>query len=233
MTSKFGAFCLGLSIIAGAALLRNGIVTYRQLGNTIEVRGLDERSVRSDLATWQVRYLVSAQDVKTLYANAANMSGNVVEFLNARGFSKEEIQKTPLVVSDRSVDGYNNNPNAPRFSGRASVMVSTKKVDSIISAVEATDSLLERGVILEGSDVSYYFTGLNSIKPDMLKAASQSATVAAESLARDTGVKLGKIKQVSQGLFSISSPYSDAEYTAASSVMKQVRVVTKAEYAIE
>lgn len=161
------------------------------------------------------------------------MSGTINGFLTEKGFTKEEIQKTPLAVSDRSTENYSGNQQALRFSGRGSIMVTTAKVDLLIAAIESTDSLIEKGVILEGNEVNYYFTALNSIKPDMLKAASQAATQAAQSLARDTGVKLGKIKQVSQGLFSITSPYNEAEYSASTSVMKRVRVVTKAEYSIE
>lgn len=224
---------MALSFLGSALILRDGILEFRKLGDSIEVRGLDERTVKSDQATWQIRYVVSAEDMKQLFSISSQMNDNIISFLVARGFSKSEIQKTPLSVSDRTADNYANNSRAPRFSGRGSILVSTANVDLVTTASEATDTLLSQGVILEGSEVAYYFTGLNSIKPEMLKAASQSATAAAESLAKDTGVSLGKVKQVSQGLFSISSPFSEAEYTATSSVMKKVRVVTKASYAIE
>lgn len=234
MGSPLPSVVLGLGVVAAAFIIRDAALSYKKLGNTIEVRGLDERTVKSDQATWQIRYSVAADNVRDLYTNSSSMSSAVVDFLTARGFSKEEIQKAPLVISDRNAERYSNsNAQAMRYSGRGAVSVSTRKVDQVTSAAESTDALVERGVILEGSEINYYFTGLNVIKPDMLKAASQSATAAAESLARDTGVALGKVKQVSQGLFSITSPFGDVEYSGNSSLMKQVRVVTRAEYTLE
>lgn len=233
MKDQLRGVFLGVSIVCAGLIMRDAVLQFKKLGNTIEVRGLDERTVKSDQATWNIRYVVSADDIGALYGGASKTRDSIIGFLNERGFTTDEIQKTPLVISDRNTESYGGTNRATRFLGRATVMVSTKKVDLVTASAEVTDSLIEKGVLLEGSEVNYYFTGLNSIKPDMLKAASQAATAAAESLARDTGVKLGKIKQVSQGLFSITSPFSDAEYNASSSLMKQVRVVTRAEYSIE
>lgn len=230
---RLGTIFLSIGIIIGALVLRNGILGFKQLDNTIEVRGLDERDVKSDETTWQIRYVVSADEIKKLYVAGSDTSTAIVSFLNEKGFTKEEIQKTPLVISDGEAQNYGSNARQLRFSGRASVIVTTKKVDLVTSSTEATDSLIEKGVILEGSEVRYYFTALNKIKPEMLKNASQAATAAATSLANDTGVKLGKIKNISQGLFSIASPYTDSEYDASSSLMKRVRVVTRAEYSID
>lgn len=230
MTGLF--FAIGL--LGASLVLRDGILGFKRLGNTIEVRGLDERVVKSDRATWQIRYVVSADDIKALYGEASKATTTINEFLVGNQFPQEEIQKTPISITDRTTDAYgSSNTFAKRFSARGTVMVSTGNVDGVTKAAESTDKLVENGVVIEGSDIQYFFTDLNSVKPDMLKAASQSATAAAQSLARDTGVTLGKIKQVSQGLFSITSPYSDLDYTAASSVMKKVRVVTRAEYSIE
>ncbi|MFX4681814.1 SIMPL domain-containing protein, partial [Acinetobacter baumannii] len=81
------------------------------------------------------------------------------------------------------------------------------------------------------SYVRYFFTDLNRIKPAMLKAATANAREAADTFAKDSGVKVGGIKSATQGLFSISSPVSD--YDAESSLMKKVRVVTRVQFFIE
>jgi hypothetical protein len=225
---------LALGLVGASLVIRDGILNFKKLGNTIEVRGLDERIVKSDRATWHIRYVISAEDIKSLYAGASETTTGIFDFLNSKGFAKEEIQKTAISIADRTTESYGStNSFAKRFSARGTVIVTTDSVDKVTQASETTDALVEKGVVIEGSEIQYFFTDLNSIKPDMLKAASQSATAAAESLARDTGVKLGKIKQISQGLFSITSPYTEQDYLATSSVMKKIRVVTRAEYSIE
>ena len=64
-----------------------------------------------------------------------------------------------------------------------------------------------------------------------MKAATANAREAADTFAKDSGVKVGGIKSATQGLFSISSPVSD--YDAESSLMKKVRVVTRVQFFIE
>ncbi|MBX7143207.1 MAG: SIMPL domain-containing protein [Oligoflexia bacterium] len=230
---RIGSLTISAALVLSSFVVRDAVLSFRRLGNTIEVRGLDERVVKSDQANWQIKYVVTGASVADLYSAASSMSSAVVDFLSSKGFAREEIQKTPLSITDRNAESYNSNKQGPRFTGRGSILLSTKKVDQVVAASEATDALVASGVVLEGAELNYFFTGLNAIKPDMLKAASQSATAAAQSLARDTGVKLGRIKQVSQGLFTINSPFNDNDYDSNSSLNKLVRVVTRAEYSMD
>jgi hypothetical protein len=140
--------------------------------------------------------------------------------------------------------------NSAAYGGRQSryiltqnIVVTSKDVDQIAAANQRIGDLLQEGVILAsaqgvgGSQLSYKFNGLNSIKPDMITEATKNARAAAERFALDAGAKVGSIRQANQGSFSISaanaggSPDEGGNYTNPdASLMKTVRVVTTVDY---
>ena len=75
--------------------------------------------------------------------------------------------------------------------------------------------------------IQFDFTGLNDIKPDMIKEATQNARAAAEQFAADSESNLGKIKTAYQGQFTIDDRDQTTPY------IKNVRVVTTIQYMLE
>ena len=113
------------------------------------------------------------------------------------------------------------------------------------SAAQQTNQLLQKGIVLNserGPELTYKFTGLNSIKPDMITEATRNARAAADRFAADSGSRVGSIRQANQGVFSIlpADQASDNEpneygggYNGGSSIMKTVRVVTSVQYYLD
>ena len=103
--------------------------------------------------------------------------------------------------------------------------------------------LLQKGIVLStnpGQGVTYQFTGLNSIKPDMITEATRNARAAATRFAADSGSKVGSIRQANQGVFSILAADQGGDggegggnFGGDSSVMKTVRVVTSVQYYLD
>ena len=77
------------------------------------------------------------------------------------------------------------------------------------------------------SKVSYEFTKLNDIKPEMIAEATKNARTAAEQFAHDSNSKVGKIKKATQGLFTIEDAAVGLEDK------KSVRVVNTVEYLLK
>jgi hypothetical protein len=92
-----------------------------------------------------------------------------------------------------------------------------------------------------GQGLIYKFTGLNSIKPDMITEATRNARAAASRFASDSGSKVGAIRQANQGVFSIlpadqgsdPSESGGGNFGGDSSLKKTVRVVTSVQYYLE
>jgi hypothetical protein len=88
--------------------------------------------------------------------------------------------------------------------------------------------LVRQGIVLASDDYEnrpeYLFTGLNSIKPAMIEEATKNARLAAEKFARDSGSRVGSIRNARQGLFTITDRDRNTPYR------KIVRVVTTIDY---
>ena len=117
----------------------------------------------------------------------------------------------------------------------------TSRVDQVAAAAQKTMQLLQNGIVLTsspGQGLTYMFTGLNSIKPDMITEATRNAHAAADRFASDSGSKVGAIRQANQGVFSImptdqAGEAGNGNFGSDSSLMKTVRVVTSVQYYLD
>lgn len=223
------------SLVTAAGLVVSGwligdAVRYtKRFESAVEVRGLDERLVKSDKASWQLNFTGGGPTPQAASENVANETKAARAFLVESGFPEAEIRTAPVSVNDNWANG--NTKTANRYTSRAGLIVETDKVDAVVKAVENTGEAFKRGVVIEDSFARYFFTDLNRVKPEMLAAATANARLAAETFAKDSKTRLGGIKSASQGLFTIGAPL--VEYEAEASVMKKVRVVTRVQYFLE
>ncbi|MCC7460752.1 MAG: SIMPL domain-containing protein [Proteobacteria bacterium] len=227
--NRLSSISVSLGIIIAGLLLSNAILSFKKMDHSIEVRGLAERVVDANEATWQVMFSASSNDITDVSNKIAAAQKNVLDFLAAQGFTPEEIQKEPVSISDSMAQEYGT-PRALRYAARGSIIVLSQKVNEIGLTSQKSEELLKKGVVLTGSNLTYYFTALNSIKPEMLVEATKNAQEAAQSFAQTSGTKVGKIKSATQGVFSISSPYAD--YDVPTSLKKKVRVVTQMRFSV-
>ncbi len=110
------------------------------------------------------------------------------------------------------------------------VTVSSSQVDKVHELINRQGELMERGIAITNdysNPITYDYTELNSIKPEMIAEATKNAREAANKFAEDSDSKLGKIKTAYQGQFSIEDRDQYTPY------IKEVRVVTTLTYFLE
>jgi hypothetical protein len=218
-------------LVVSGWLIGDAIRYTKRFESAVEVRGLDERLVRSDRASWQLNLAASAPTLSAANDALVDSAKSLREFLVAQGFPESELRSGPTYVSDAWANGMPNARTESRYTVRGGLVLETAKVDAVEKATQSTGEMLKRGIRVDNSNVRYYFTDLNKVKTEMLAAATANARQAAEAFAKDSKTRLGGIKSASQGLFTIGAPL--AEYEAETSVMKKVRVVTKVQYFLE
>ncbi|HEV7966544.1 MAG TPA: SIMPL domain-containing protein [Candidatus Acidoferrales bacterium] len=212
------------------------------------MRGLAERTVKSNLAIWPIEYQETGDDLQSLYSKTEADRKAVLQFLGRQGIQSSEIDLGVVRVVDNQANEFGGGNRAPhRYIVEQQITVMTPKVDEIATAAQKTMNLVQEGTVLSGDrgqGLAYRFTALNSIKPDMITEATKSARAAAERFATDSGSKVGSIRQANQGIFAIlpansggdtsesGGPGSDAS-NADSSLLKTVTVVTSVEYYLE
>lgn len=220
---------LAIGLVVGGYLLGNGLVRAKDADRAVTVRGLAERDVTADLATWTITYSSSANDLATAQAAVDGDSGQIRAFFKELGFPAEAIQPTGVNVSH-----FTDNNGVPQFTVRQRMTLRTNDIKRAENASRRQFDLVRRGVVLEeGSGIDFAFTRLNAIKPAMIAEATRDARASAEQFARDSGTSVGAIRSATQGYFSITArdAASGAEgegggWAANSSPYKRVRVVT-------
>lgn len=234
---------LAIGIICGAWVLGAQIKQTRLADRYVTVKGLAERTVKSDLAIWSISFRASGDDFKTVLSQEDAQRKTVLDFLRKEDVADSEIAIGPPSVLDREAMEYGSvQGKQSRYILSQTVTVTSQDVDRISAANQKVGELLQQGVILasssgmSGSQLTYKYNGLNSIKPDMITEATKNARAAADRFAQDSGSNVGSIRQASQGNFSISAANAGSQTdsggygNADSSLMKTVRVVTTVEY---
>lgn len=232
--------CFLLGLWGGGWLLGHEIKMMKFADRSVTVRGLVERSVKSDRATWALNFKTVGDDLSAAFAQSEISKQTVLSFLAAQGITPSEITTGSISVTDRATNEYNQQKGS-RYILTQTISVATSDVDKLSQAGRKTADLVRAGVVLaNGSNIVYKFAGLNGLKPDMITEATRNARTAADRFAADSGSQVGAIRSASQGIFSISADapggadeegnaYSN-EQQADASIMKRVRVVVSIDY---
>jgi hypothetical protein len=241
---------LAVGLIVGGLLLGTKVRDFKRADRYVEVKGLVERTVKSDSATWPISFSEAGDSLPDVFAASEKDKAAVLAFLTAQGFGGADVTVGSIAVTDRSTAQYNNNAKGPRFVVGETVTVESTDVDKVAAANAKTADLIRAGVVIQsgqegqGSGVVYTFNGLNALKPDMITEATKNARASADRFAADSGSQVGAIRDAEQGVFSISAANAGSstgddgnQYTAdqqaAASIMKKVRVVSTIDYYLE
>ncbi len=225
--SVAGVVAIGL--IASGYLLGNGLVRAKEADRAVTVRGLAERNVTADLATWTISYSATGADLAAAQAKVREDTRAIEAFFAGLGFPAKALQPTGANVSS-----YSDNTGV-RYTVRQRLALRTTDVTRAQRAVARQFDLVNRGVLREeGSAMAYTFTKLNTIKPPMVAEATRDARSAAEQFAKDSGTRVGAIKDATQGYFEIESRdgESGGQWGVSDTPFKKVRVVTTVSFSL-
>jgi hypothetical protein len=220
---------LSVGLMVGGFLLGDGLVRAKDADRSVTVRGLAEREVTADLATWTISYSSTASDLQSAQGEVDQDSKAIEAFFKDIGFPDDALEPTGINVSFYSDRGI------PRYTVRQRMTLRTTDIDRAQAAVKRQSDLVRRGVVLEdGSGMSYTFTKLEDIKPEMVAEATRDARAAAEKFAQDSGAGVGKIRRATQGYFSIDARDGDAGgWGIGDTPFKKVRVVTTVDFSLD
>lgn len=227
--------CVMLGLIVGGYLLGSEVRDFKRADRYVAVKGLVERTVKSDSATWTMTFNVYGDDLATTHSQSEKLAEQLKGYLTDHGIKAAEIVGDSVDVTDR-IDQENR--KGPRFLVANTLTVHTKDVDRVAAADATTAQLINEGIILGSDRIVYKFDGLNAIKPDMITEATRNARASADRFAADSGSKVGSIRDANQGVFSITAadagPAVNADEGGGdqsdSSIMKKVRVVSTIDY---
>ena len=172
---------------------------FSKQGSYVEVKGLSERIVKADTAIWSLSFEVKSNDIDSLYADTEKNISIISGFLLEKGFDKTEINVAPVnIYQDTYKDA------SFRYNSTNQISVYTKKVDLAKAATSDTLLLVKKGVVLNQNYISFEFSDINSIKPEMLTDAIKNARDTAAQFALNSKSSLGSVSRGNQGVFEIT-----------------------------
>ncbi len=205
---------------------------------TVSVRGVSERNVTADLATWSISFAHEGTELGSVQQSADRQARLVRAFLQRSGFRPDDVTDSDVSLSrEQPTDRYGAPVGPQKVTVRRSIQLRTSDVIRARSAYAGQHALLRDGVERSGSSISYTFTKLNDLKPEMIAEATRNARRSAERFARDSGATVGRIKSASQGYFSVGArdgeECDDCGSSGGSTPVQKVRVVTTIDYDID
>lgn len=222
---------LTVGLVAGGYLLGDGLTRAREADRSVTVRGLAEKDVIADLATWTIAYSANGFDLQSVRDDIDGSTKELTAYFSSLGFKPEELKPIGAGVNQYINNGVRNITITQRMQLR------TTDIERAQKAVANQFDLVRRGVTLqEGSGMVYSFTKLNDIKPEMVAEATLDARKAAEQFANDSGTDVGGIKNATQGYFSVAPRDGDSAgggYGASDTPYKKVRVVTTVNFYLD
>ena len=224
-----GLVALGLALAGW--FVGQGVVNARVGDRSVTVRGLSERDVVADVAVLPLRFTASGDVLAEVQAQVDRNTAVVRAFLRAEGYRDEDVELGRLEVTDMLSREYRPDNITSRFILAQTVTVRTSDVARVSATTRNLNELVRQGVVLQDfRGPSYFFTGLNEVRPAMIAEATASAREGAQQFAEDSGQAVGPIKQATQGYFEIQprDPTPDGDESTA--VNKRVRVVTTITY---
>lgn len=232
-TNKVNSLILGLSIFLGLTalgyLLGRAAIEFKQYERSVTVKGLSERDMPADVVIWPIAFTEAGNDLSALYKSIEVGKKSIEEFLASKGIDRADITHSLPSITDKSAQQFTNGQKVEfRYAAVQTVTVYSSQVAKVRKAMNELSELGQHGIAFKGSDyenqTEYLFTGLNQIKPEMIQEATNKAREVALKFAQDSKSKLGKIKQASQGQFSIDPRDKNNPQ------IKKIRVVSTVEY---
>ncbi len=239
---------LGAGIAAVAAIICFWILgsAYKykfKTAETISVTGLAEKDFISDQIVWTGNYSRKMMDLKSAYALVKEDEGKIRVYLKEKGIAENEMVFSAVTIDkefNNKFDAYGKQ-TGNEFTGynlKQDVKVDSKNIEKVEKISREVTELIQSGIEFNSSSPSYYYTKLSELKLDLLAKASADAKQRAETIAKNSGSSLGKIKKATMGVFQITGKNSNEDYSYGgvfntSSKNKTASITTKIDYAVE
>jgi len=212
------AAIVGLSLIIAFWVAGSSVKYRSKSAETIVVTGLAEKDFVSDLIVWNGTYSRKSTDLKSAYASLKQDENSIRQYLKGKGIAEAEMVFSSVVINKEFNNRTDENGRqlSQEFTGynlSQTVKVESNDVNKVDRISREATELIETGIELNSSPPSYYYSKLADIKIDLLGKASADAKNRAESIAKNAGCNLGKLKKANMGVFQITGKNSNENYS--------------------
>jgi hypothetical protein len=192
---------------------------------------------------WRGEYQRKFLDLKAAYALIKNDESNVRNYLKSNNIDDKEIVSSSISIEKeydikRNEQGKQINSVFTGYKLSQTVTIESKNINRVEVVSREVTKLIESGIEISSSEPSYFYTKLSELKIDLLAKASADAKKRAETIAVNSGGSLGKILKADMGVFQITAPNSNEDFSYGgafntSSKNKKASITIRINYSIK
>ncbi len=195
---------IALALVFCTAMVSSTMVKVKGFGRTISVTGAAVKPIVSDYAIWEGEISSSASQLDAAYDKIKRDLVKTESFLKKEGFSSQEYEIGSVQVT-KDID-YRTQ-TLVGYTLRQKIRLEMADVGRITSLSRKASSLVEQGVEFNSS-TKYLFTGLDELKVEMIRKATENAKLRAAQLAETTDRAIGAPTSARVGVFQIRPRHS-------------------------
>ena len=233
------AAILSLGLVVAALIGGRALEKMRSATDGVMVKGVAEKDITSDLATWRGQITHRAADLAGGYDELQKQFTTTINFLLQQSVTAEAIEEGTINASahyKRDAKGHATSEIESHTLTQTFTVTTTDVALAKRLAKESTQ-LIREGIAFRSYPPSFYYTKLEGLKLDLLEQAAENAQLRAERLASSSGNRVANIISASQGIFQITRPNSTETASwgmyDTSSIEKKVRAVVTVRYRTE
>ena len=229
------AIILAVGVVGAALVFGLFFHATRSSVETIQVVGSASTRFTADTLKWSVTLTrtitgtTPAEGYALIQDDVARLRSALVgEGIREDAVTVQPATSHPMHDREGSISGYR---------VQQAVQVITTQLDAVEDLAFAPGQFLESGMILERSQLEYFYSEIDSLKHDLLADATRDARERAHRIAGAADVAVGPIREARAGVFQIREPYS-TEVTAygvynTASREKEITVTVHAGFSTE
>lgn len=200
---------LGLSLVLSSVIFGLFFYQSRLPEKTIRVVGAATKRFGSDIIKWRVTIsrTTGANDIKSGYSLLRNDLQAFTAMLKANRIPVKDLTIQPVNTSP-IYSQYDKNTGISGYNITQSMYLISNDVATIEKIALEPGILIEHGLFLQSSNLEYYSSQLDTIKKELLAAATRDAKQRAMKIAASSGNRITNIESARVGVFQITEPYS-------------------------
>lgn len=229
------ALILSVCIIIAFAVFGAFFYQTRAQTDTITVVGSASKEFTSDLIKWHIqisRMLDVANPIES-YRQIKRDAQLLIELLMSNGIEEKEITLQPIAKD--TIYGAMGGVQGYQLVQRGYIL--SANISKVESLALNPDALFEKGLLLDYSNLEYFYSKLSDLKRELLAQATSDARGRAEEIAKGSGATIDKIVSARAGVFQITEPYSTevSDYGVYSIATKEkdITVTVRATFSIK
>jgi hypothetical protein len=242
MKNHINTIIVCLSVIICVSIFSASIIALKTAQNDyIVVTGSATKSFVSDLIVWRGSFSKKAATTKEVYDKLKNDTAAVKQYLISNGVDEKDIVFSSIRMNENYDHEYNQDGRITKviFAGYTLVQgitLESIEVDKIEKISRDITELIDLGVEFLSMTPEYYYTKLDELKLDLIAKSAENTRIRAETIVKESGAKISKLRSASLGVFQITPENSSTDNYSyegmydVSSKNKTAFITTRLEY---